>query len=382
MKRYYIHFRTVFITVLMTIAIMLVLLYAPSPFVVTKPGIAVSTDHYISLTDDGFEPLELDQQAPTETGAADTDKGQLLLTAVMLETPNIWHSLGAMFRPSHEVKLKRDVLGNATIEEYAAAVTTMMQDSHHNALEAAYRYLAVPYTIEPQQIIVQQAHQQLLSESAIQNGDKIIAGVDAEGQQTNLKSVTQLAQWLREEAEKLQMKQASDIAQAEKVQASIIVERNQEQHKVELDLAKLDVLLPDEQLAVKGLNVVSFMELRAVMPEDERLKLEIATDDIGGPSAGLVLALTIIDKLTEGDLTRGKQIAATGTIDAAGRVGLIGGVVQKVYTTSKQGAHLFIVPKGNEKEARRTVKRIGGDMQIAGVSSLEEAIEVIASFNG
>lgn len=361
MKRSYIHYRAVIITVLLTFAIMLVLLYAPSPFVVTKPGIAVPTNSYIQLAVSSQPPSGSSGQG--QQGA--NGEGELLLTAVMLETPSIWKSLGALFAPSKDVKLKRDVLGGASLEEYVEHVTTIMQNSHHNALEAAYRYLQIPYSIEPQAVIVQQSKSRILSVAALKAGDKIVAGVHADGERTSINSIEQLAQWLR-------------LLEGQK-QAALVIERDQAERQLEISLAKIDKALSDERLATEVLDVASFIEQRAVIPEDERYKLEIATDNIGGPSAGLVLALTIIDKLTEGDLTKGKRIAVTGTINAEGKVGSIGGVVQKVYATSKQGAHLFIVPKGNEQEAKRTVKRIGSKMEIAGVSSLEEAIAIISS---
>jgi PDZ domain-containing protein len=364
MKRYEINYRTVFITVLLTVATMSVLLYAPSPFVVTKPGIAVPTDHYITLVHDSLELDEHDEQSASTT---EGDEGQLLLTAVLLETPNIWNSLGAIFVPSQEVRLKRDVLGRASIEEYIATVTTMMQDSHHNAIEAAYRNLGIAYTIQSQQVTAQQVDYGILTASKLKAGDRIIAGVDQHGQQLSIQSIAQLAAWLKEQA-----------TEAHIAGVSLVIERDKEQLLIPIDDV-IDVKLSDEEMVAQTLGISSFIELRVVTPEDERYKLNIATDNIGGPSAGLVFALSIIDKLTQGDLTNGKQLAATGTIDALGNVGTIGGIVQKVYTTGNRGVDLFLVPKGNEKEAKRALKSIDSEMQIAGVSSLEEAIEIIAS---
>ena len=69
--------------------------------------------------------------------------------------------------------------------------------------------------------------------------------------------------------------------------------------------------------------------------------------DIGGPSAGLMFSLGVYDTLTPGSLTRGTDIAGTGTIDARGRVGPIGGIQQKIVAAADAGAKIFFVPPGN-----------------------------------
>jgi PDZ domain-containing protein len=70
-------------------------------------------------------------------------------------------------------------------------------------------------------------------------------------------------------------------------------------------------------------------------------------NEIGGPSAGMMFALGILDKVGSQDLTRGKFIAGTGTIDAAGKVGPIGGIQLKMIAASRAGASVFLAPSGN-----------------------------------
>jgi len=369
MRRFDINVRTVMMTVIITVVMMSILLYAPSPFVVTKPGIAVSTESFITLE---HEPQELhSDQSVTDQDSGkvnESDKGQLFLTAVLLETPNIWRSIGAMFKPSNDVNFKADVLGGASLEEYVATVTTMMKGSHQQALEAAYRYLDIEYSIQSQQVKVQQVNHLSSATSPFVAGDHILAAVNQSDEQLPIQSITELSAWLKEQAVDGKIKKTT-----------FIVERDNGQLPIELKDIKLDLQLSEEQMVAKALGVISFVEIKDIVPSDKQYKVTIATDNIGGPSAGLVFALTVIDKLSSGDLTKGKQIAATGTIDAAGKVGVIGGIVQKVYTTSKQGVDVFLVPKGNEKAAKRTLKSIDSEMQIIGVETLEEAIEVIAS---
>jgi len=357
MKPTYIHVRTVLITVIVTAIMMAILLYAPSPFVVMKPGIAVSTQSYVKANIEYEDDFKL--QEPNGTHG-----GELLLTAVLMATPNIWGTIGSLFSPKEEVRLKVDVLGKSSLNEFSSAVTTMMRGSHDNALEAAYRYLHIPYTVEPKELYVQQPAQRLGAER-LKAGDHLKAIINDEGESTNISSIAQLAELIRQHVNRQQIQ--------------VVIERNEQLLEQSFNVPERAGEITDEQLISRTLGVDNFIELRMVKPEDPRFEVQITTDNIGGPSAGLVLAMTIVDKLTEGDLTFGKKIAATGTIDSNGNVGRIGGIVQKVYTTSEQGAHAFIVPQGNEKEARQALKRINTAMEVYAVSSLEEALQVVAS---
>lgn len=82
--------------------------------------------------------------------------------------------------------------------------------------------------------------------------------------------------------------------------------------------------------------------------------VEIKLEDVGGPSAGLMFALGIVDKLTPGALTGGRHVAGTGTIDDKGRVGAIGGIQQKMLGAKRSGATVFLVPAENCAEAVAT----------------------------
>jgi PDZ domain-containing protein len=84
---------------------------------------------------------------------------------------------------------------------------------------------------------------------------------------------------------------------------------------------------------------------------DYPFRVTISLADIGGPSAGLMFALGIIDKLQPGSLTDGRFIAGTGTIDDDGAVGPIGGIQQKLIGARRKGATVFLVPSDNCAEA-------------------------------
>lgn len=90
----------------------------------------------------------------------------------------------------------------------------------------------------------------------------------------------------------------------------------------------------------------------AVVNADPNLKIDYNVGDIGGPSAGLMLTLAVIDKLSPGELTHGKFIAGTGTIDPSGTVGPIGGITHKTQAAREAGATVFLVPEANCTEAK------------------------------
>lgn len=246
---------------------MWLLLYAPTPYVVYEPGIAVPVRQHVQLEYEKADDVPKQNPGngtPGEQGAT----GMFMLTAVRLTGPNLWGIVKAGLDRDRDVRLKSEVFGGQSRKQYVERINTVMTGSQETALQAAYRFSDVPFHI------------------------------------------------------------------------------------------------------VEGKTV----------PDDKEKAIEIRAKDIGGPSAGLVFALQTIDLLTDGDLSRGMRIAATGTIDAQGAVGPIGGVKQKTVTVSQEGADLFIVPKGNEEQAKKTAKRLQSDTVIIGVDTIEEAVQAIDGY--
>ena len=97
----------------------------------------------------------------------------------------------------------------------------------------------------------------------------------------------------------------------------------------------------------------------------------IDTENIGGPSAGLMFALAIVDKLTPQDLTAGRRIAGTGEISLKGEVGRIGGIAEKLIAARRQGVTIFLVPAGNCDEARLVAP---AGLRLVRVASLDDAL--------
>ncbi len=104
--------------------------------------------------------------------------------------------------------------------------------------------------------------------------------------------------------------------------------------------------------------------------------VEISSGDVGGPSAGLMFALGLYDELTPGDLTQGRTIAGTGTIDPQGTVGAIGGITDKVVAAERAGASIFLVPKDNMAELAGVDT---GDMRLVSVATFQEAVDALSA---
>jgi PDZ domain-containing protein len=120
--------------------------------------------------------------------------------------------------------------------------------------------------------------------------------------------------------------------------------------------------------------------LRTATPHfDFPYKVDIASDRIGGPSAGLAFTLEVLDVLTKGELTGGTKVAATGTIELDGSVGEIGGVAQKTVAVREAGVHLFLVPMSEVAEARR---HAGKHLRIEGVRNIRDALRILAGVGG
>jgi PDZ domain-containing protein len=107
---------------------------------------------------------------------------------------------------------------------------------------------------------------------------------------------------------------------------------------------------------------------------DYPFTVEISLRDVGGPSAGLMFALGIVDKLTPGALTGGRYVAGTGTIDDAGNVDAIGGIPQKMIGAKESGAEVFLVPEDNCAEAVRTAP---DGLRLVKVATLKTAVAAL-----
>ncbi|MFG2477101.1 S16 family serine protease [Streptomyces fagopyri] len=114
--------------------------------------------------------------------------------------------------------------------------------------------------------------------------------------------------------------------------------------------------------------------------EKNDVKVTLKLADVGGPSAGLLFTLGIIDKLdgdgSGGDLTGGRTVAGTGTIDADGKVGAVGGVALKTQAARRDGATVFLVPRAECSDAKAELPK---GLRLVAVTTLKGAVDALVS---
>lgn len=146
----------------------------------------------------------------------------------------------------------------------------------------------------------------------------------------------------------------------------VVVERDGK--RVTVSVTPRETSMPDgSSRALLGVT----LQFSYVFPVDIAINL----GDVGGPSAGMMFALAVYDKLTDGELTGGEDVAGTGTISDTGEVGPIGGIRQKLYAAADAGADYFIAPETNCAEA--VDGPIPGGLPVYATASLDESLRIL-----
>lgn len=122
----------------------------------------------------------------------------------------------------------------------------------------------------------------------------------------------------------------------------------------------------DPKRSVFGISVQT--EVKLDTPREVAFNEYMA--HVGGPSHGAMLTLAMIDQLTPGGVTKGLRIAGTGTIEADGSVGMVGGIPQKAYAVSRTKADVFFVPRAGEEAARAAAP----ELRIVAVDSIDDVL--------
>lgn len=319
---------------------------ARATFAFSFLGIVVVLGLFVRLPLLVLEPGPAPDVAKRTTIEAPTfpSEGSIHLTTAQVRAPQGASGrqiLAAIFDPDQLV-LPRDVIypsgeSNAHTESVQAA---QMTQSELEAAVAALSELGLPY--EPQGVFVSEVDEDAPAARDLVPGD-IITTVDSREVRT-----------LQELTDALKDRPAGDTVR-------LGVRRGSRTLELTVDTAGED----------GGAGLAAELVQYNKAPID----VSISSRDIGGPSAGLMYALSIYDRLVPEDITGGRKIAGTGTIEnPAGRsgvVGAVGSVELKVKGASRIGAGVFLVPKPELDEARAAA---GSGMEVIGVSTLKEAI--------
>lgn len=313
-------------------------MYYSLPYYVSKPGMAKELAPIITV-ENGYE-----------------EKGNFMLTTVRMGRANIYSYFEAKIRKYEEIYPLHMILNKQeSEEEYNVRQLHLMAASKLNAIETAYRKAGLPVHYKYKGIYVMQVYPGMPADGVLQAGDRIFK---MDGNQFS--SSDQFIQYIGR-------KRTGD-----KVTLTFL--RKKQEKSTTLSLKPLK---QDPKRAGIGITLVDDKEI-VVDP-----KVKVKTDDIGGPSAGLMFSLEIYNQLTKEDFTKGYQIAGTGTIDPNGIVGPIGGIEQKIVAADKAGAEIFFAPneKGaknsNYRAAIKTARDIKTKMKVIPIDTFDEAVQYL-----
>ncbi|HEX2064574.1 MAG TPA: PDZ domain-containing protein [Acidimicrobiales bacterium] len=308
--------------------LVLAVLIVPLPFVyVVGPGSALPVEDRVEL---GRSP--------------DPVSGDLLLLTVSLGHPTAAETFSAWLDDNEDVVRRDEVVPpHVDDDEYLRAQRRLFRESGEVASAVGLRAAGLPVQVSGGGGRLVDVFRGGPAEGKLERGDVVLAVGD---------QPVQLASDL---GTNLSRRSAGD-------EVTLTIRRAGAERQVRIRLERV------AQLNRPGLGVaVETVEPEISLP----FPVEIDQGDIGGPSAGLMIALTVYDLVHPGDLTAGRTVAGTGTIDLDGAVGPVGGVRQKVEAAKDADADLFLVPVEEADDARAAA---GGDLPVVTVRNFEEAV--------
>ena len=329
-------------SVILTVA----LTATPAPYVIEQPGPTFNTLGTVSVAVEDSDKKEKVPLITIDGATTFPTEGNLnLLTVNVLGIPDALPSWGdiilAWFDSSKAVVPVDAVFPpNITNDDRQKENTALMVNSQHDAIAAALTYEGYEVVSG---IEVLGFAEDSPSEGALQIGD-VVTSINGFAPQ----SVQQLR-------DKLTAAGAGTIV-------TLTVVRDGK--PVDVDIAPYKNDAGDVVLGIGASVAYDF-------PFDVTIRL----DDVGGPSAGMMFALGIIDKLTPGNLNGGLNISGTGTIDNLGNVGPIGGIRQKLFGAQNTGSSLFLAPEAN---CDAVVGNTPAGIAVFAVGTLDEATTVLS----
>jgi PDZ domain-containing protein len=307
------------------------LVFLPTPYVIERPGPVFNV-----LGSSGGKPvITIDGVTSYPT----TGKLDVLTVSVLGNRENTpsWIELGWAWLDPAEAVVPVDVMypPNVSTAQVAAESTAMMEESQQDAVAAAL--ISLGYTV-PAHVYVSEVSKGSPSAGKLVAADFVlkINGID-------VKDIDQMRTVINTEAPKGAL--TVEVSRAGKPISEMITATKNSDGKYRLGIL-------------------------AGYKYDFPVKIKLQLGDVGGPSGGMMFALGIIDRLTPGQLTGGKHIAGTGTIDAAGNVGPIGGIRHKLFGAASAGATIFLAPDSNCDEV---VGHVPSGLKVVKVSTLSEA---------
>jgi PDZ domain-containing protein len=313
----------------------------PAPYVIEKPGPVFDTLSDVQVSGDEVPMISIPSQEtyPTE--------GSLSLLTVSVvgnpeRLPDWLDVIGAWFNPSQAVVPVESVFPKGVTREQSSEQSRVdMENSQREAIAAALTELGYDFA---SMLSVVEAQPGGPSEGVLEAGD-VIESLNGE----TFTDVTGL--------------RAAIADNGTDKPATVVVLRDGERLELEVTPELSD-----------GPDPTPILGILVGGDYDFPFEVDIQLENVGGPSAGMMFTLGIIDKLTPGPLTGGADVAGTGTIAASGDVGGIGGIRQKMHGAKDAGADYFLAPSANCDEVTGNVP---DGLKVFSVSTLDEALTAL-----
>lgn len=279
---------------------------------------------------------------------------RFLTVFVSAEKPTLAEYLKARyFSDNAKILPWKEVNGEQTAKESNELNNALMTESQNAAMVVALNQIGCDVSQEGTGAIIKLVEKKSPASKNLKVGD-VITKIDGETISLN----TDASKVIHE-------KKPGDTI-------SVVVERGPDHEKKTFDIT-LASSPYEKDTAFLGVATVT-RDQKFNFP----ISITIDPGAVSGPSAGTAFTLSIIDELTKGELTGGKDIAVTGEIDLDGTIEQVGGVEQKAVAARDAGATIMIVPKGEGKDARKTA----GSMKVFEVSNISQALDVLKSQGG
>lgn len=319
------------------------------PYFALSPGPVNDASDYITVPEDEL------------LGGED---GDLFFLTVSLKEINAMEYLGALIDEQVDLSPRENIRpAGVTPEQLREQNVQAMASSKINASVVALTHLGYDVTLEGTGAEVTSVIEDSAATGILQEGDLIVA-VNGEAVEFSAEASELIGGKPPGETVEIDVLRPLEEGGTEELTVSVTLkpfrfEDEDGNVNEEPDRGMVGVLLLDGPTNI-------------VLP----VEVTIDAQNIGGPSAGLMFALEIINQLTEEDITHGRRIAGTGTINAEGEVGPIGGIRQKVYAAIEVGAEVVFVPDGNFDEA---VDAAGDDIVVVRVRTIDDALDYLAA---
>lgn len=323
---------------------LLTLTLLPSTYVIQRPGPVFNTLGSAPDSSGADVPLITVKGAPTFPTSGALDLLTVQVVGNRERTPSWFELALAWFDPAKAVLPLDDVFPQGqTTEQRNQESAVMMVDSQKEATAAALTQLG--YDVKPM-VEVYALTDDSAAQGILQKGDII--------RSANGQAITETDQ-LR-----------TIINAGAGAPVRLAIERSGASENVEVT---------PKQATVDGKSTW-LVGISTMHDYDFPIDVTLQLNNVGGPSAGMMFALGIIDTLSDGNLNGGAQVAGTGTIDAAGTVGPIGGIRQKMYGAVGAGATYFLAPRDNCDEV---VGHVPSGLRVFSVATLKDSLQVLST---